>query len=96
MPMSLRRILRLTLFGSLVCVAGCQTPKPPVFQNLPPLADLAVEAEPAPGIETLTSAKAAADYDVSVEAWGVRGWATVARICRWAKANGAKVDCPKP
>jgi hypothetical protein len=63
---------------------------------MPPLADLAVEAKPRPSIDTLTSAKAAADYDVAVEGWGDRGWLQVGRLCRWAKANGAKVDCPKP
>jgi hypothetical protein len=46
--------------------------------------------------EVVTSAQAAADYDIAVEAWGMRGWATVARLCRWAKANGMTVDCPEP
>jgi hypothetical protein len=63
---------------------------------LPPPADLVVEDKPVPGVDTLTSAKAAADYDVAVEAWGTRGWDAVGRLCRWAVANGAKIDCPKP
>lgn len=30
------------------------------------------------------------------EAWGERGWAAVARLCRWAEANGAVgLECPK-
>lgn len=55
-----------------------------------------MEPKPLPPIEALTSEKAAADYDVSLEAWGTRGWQTVARVCQWAKASGAKVDCPTP
>lgn len=27
--------------------------------------------------------------------WGRQGWLTVARLCRWARANGMTIDCPK-
>jgi hypothetical protein len=45
----------------------------------------------------VTSAAAAARYDIEVESWGERGWLQVARLCRWAVANGATgVTCPPP
>lgn len=47
-----------------------------------------------PSAETVTSAQAAAEYDIALESWGERGWAAVARICRWAKGLGADVECP--
>lgn len=59
-------------------------------QSFPSSADLAPEPKPLPGLDILTSEKAAADYDAAVEAWGTRGWQAVARICRWAKDNGAQ------
>jgi hypothetical protein len=45
--------------------------------------------------EALDSEKAANDYDAALEAWGERGWKTVARLCRWAADMGAKVQCPE-
>lgn len=49
------------------------------------------------GPEIVTSAKAAAEYDIAVEKWGEKGWNAVARICRWAVANGKKdLYCPPP
>lgn len=61
---------------------------------MPPAADLAVEPKPVPPPEIVTSAQAAAEYDIAVEGWGERGWRTVARICRWAVENGAEITCP--
>lgn len=61
----------------------------------PPRADLAVEAKPRPGPEIVTSAQASALHDAKVESWGERGWATVARLCRWAARNGMAIDCPE-
>jgi hypothetical protein len=60
----------------------------------PSAADLAVEAKPVPSIDILTSERAAAEYDASIESWGDRGWRQVARICRWARGMGMQVDCP--
>lgn len=38
-----------------------------------------------------------AQYNSDVEAWGQRGWAANARLCRWAAANKlTNVVCPKP
>lgn len=87
---------RLLACALLLSVAGCAARPPLVVQSFPASADLTVEPKPLPPIEALTSEKAAADYDVSLEAWGTRGWQTVARVCQWAKASGAKVDCPTP
>lgn len=64
----------------------------------PPSADLKVEAKPLLSVEALTSDKALAEHDAAVEAWGERGWATVARLCRWSVEAGAKLpfQCPPP
>jgi hypothetical protein len=35
----------------------------------------------------ITDDAVAAKYSSDLEAWGDRGWATVARLCRWAQAN---------
>lgn len=62
----------------------------------PPAADLAVEPKPVPPVDIVTSAQAAAEYDIAVEGWGERGWRAVARICRWAKEQGAEgLTCPE-
>jgi len=55
-----------------------------------------VEAKPVPTAAIVTDPLAQASYDAAVESWGERGWSAVARICRWAAANGATVSCPKP
>jgi hypothetical protein len=56
-----------------------------------------VEAKPVPPADIVTSAQAAANYDIAIEGWGERGWRAVARICRWAKDNGAEgLNCPAP
>lgn len=60
----------------------------------PPRADLQVEARPVPGPEIVTSAQANGAFQVEKDSWGARGWATVGRLCRWAKRNGMTVDCP--
>ncbi len=52
--------------------------------------------KPIPSADIVTSAHAAADFDVAVQGWGQRGWNAVARLCRWARAQGAAVDCPAP
>lgn len=61
----------------------------------PPSAELQVRPKPTPPANIVTSAKAEADYNVAVEAWGETGWQQVARLCRWAKGHGAAVECPE-
>lgn len=60
---------------------------------MPPVQDLAVEVKPVPSEVVLTSAVAAEQFNSEIEGWGERGWAAVARICRWAKAHGSPADC---
>ena len=55
----------------------------------PPSADLRVEAKPVAPVEIVTSEAAADAYDIELELWGERGWATVGRVCRWAEDMGA-------
>ena len=65
----------------------------PIF---PPSADLRVEAKPRLDPAALHSEAALDDHDSSVEAWGERGWAAVARLCRWAERNGMDgLSCPR-
>ena len=93
---SLRRPMRLLMLCGLgLAASGCghQVRIQPAF---PPVADMAVEPKPVPPPEIVTSAQAAAAYDIALESWGERGWLTVARICRWAKEQGADVSCPAP
>lgn len=63
----------------------------------PPSADLRVEPKPRLDPAAIDSEAALDAHDNAVEAWGERGWATVARLCRWAADNGAPgLDCPSP
>lgn len=64
----------------------------PIF---PPRAELIVEPKPVPPADIVTSAQAAANYDIAVEGWGDRGWRQIARLCRWAEEMGMPdISCP--
>lgn len=89
-----RLILLPILFASSWAVQGC-APRVAVQPLFPPSADLAVEPKPVPPADIVTSAQAAAEYDIAVEGWGERGWLAVARICRWAAEQGAEITCPE-
>lgn len=41
--------------------------------------------------QDLGSEAALDQHDIDLEAWGERGWAAVARICRWSVENGARL-----
>jgi hypothetical protein len=65
-------------------------------QSFPPSVDLIVQPKPVLDPDALTSDKALNEYDAQIEGWGSAGWLQVARICRWAQANGAKgLSCPR-
>lgn len=53
-----------------------------------------VQPKPPIPLEAVTDSAVAAKYDSDLEAWGESGWATVARLCRWAAAHGSEVKCP--
>ncbi|WP_374534413.1 hypothetical protein [Phenylobacterium sp.] len=92
------RLMRsLALAGCAALACSCAS-REPQLTAYPPSADLKVEAKPVLAPEALTSDNALAEYDAAVEAWGERGWAAVARICRWAVTNGAQLPfkCPPP
>jgi hypothetical protein len=72
------------------CAARPQHPALPY----PPAADLKVEPEPVAAPAIATSEQAYEDYNEAVAAWGKRGWAAVARLCRYSKAMGMAVECP--
>lgn len=108
MPSPRRLTLPPMLFASALAASACSTPQAVIQPLFPPSADLRVEAKPIPPDNIVTSAQAAAEYDIALEAWGERGWLAVARLCRWAIANGvnnanannanggARLTCPSP
>jgi len=62
----------------------------------PPTADLTVEAKPKVTAAALESEQAFVAHVIALEMWGERGWATVARLCRWHAEMGMKgLSCPK-
>lgn len=77
--------------------SSCASKGPPLIAY-PPTADLKVEPKPLLAVEALESDNALSDHDAAVEAWGERGWAAVARICRWSVESGAVLsfECPAP
>lgn len=75
-----------------ISLSAC-APKATTFQVFPSVADLQQEPKPRLKPEDLGSAAALDAHDIALEAWGERGWRAVARVCQWAKDNGAKVDC---
>lgn len=97
MRSNLHLIRNLALAALLVLACSCAS-REPRLSAYPPSADLKVEAKPVLNIDALASDNALAEHDDAVEAWGERGWAAVARICRWAAANGAPLSfkCPPP
>lgn len=78
-------------------MSGCGN-KERIQPLFPPAADVkaAIEPKPVAPVEIVTSAQAAAEYDIAVEAWGGRVRDAGARICRWAVANGAVYTFPCP
>jgi len=81
--------------ASLLAVSACASQErlTPIY---PPSVDVQalVEPKPKPSPDIVTSARAAAEYDVAVETWGDRVSAAGGRVCRWLNANGASFDCP--
>lgn len=93
MPWPLSPMRCLLLAASLSLASGCVS-KERIQPLYPPAADMTVEAKPLLDPASLTSEAALDQHDIDIETWGERGWKAVARICRWAMANGAKVSCP--
>lgn len=88
--------LRLVPLGALWLVSACAS-NPVPMQLHPPVADLTVEAKPVLAPEAINSDAALIAHDIALEMWGERGWAQVARLCRWAVEMGAEgVTCPRP
>ncbi|MFN4287576.1 MAG: hypothetical protein ACK4E3_03665 [Brevundimonas sp.] len=56
-----------------------------------------MRVEPKPRLDpaALDSEAALDAHEIALESWGERGWRTVARLCRWAAANGMSVECPQ-
>ena len=86
-------MLALALGASLSLASGCAS-KGLAF---PPSADLNVEPKPQLAPEAVTSEAALDAHDIALETWGDRGWANVARLCRFFDEMGMKgLDCPPP
>lgn len=84
--------------GALLWLAPGCAPKVLTSQQFPSAADMRPEPRPQLGIDALNSEAALDAYEIELEAWAERGWRAVGRICRWAVANGAKLEyrCPAP
>ena len=82
----------LLIAAALWLAPGCAT-RERIRPLFPPAADLRVVEKPRLDPAALDSEAALDDHDIALEAWGEAGWAAVARICRWAKANGMAVAC---
>lgn len=88
-------MLALLTAVALSLASGCGTIPTPTRAPLPPVADLEVEPKPRLAPDDVDSEAALDRHDIALEKWGERGWAAVARLCRWALANGAKgLECP--
>ena len=94
--MRLRKCLTacLTLPVLLLGVPGCKE-RERIQPILPPVADLkaVTVSKPLPPPEIVTSAHAAAEYDIAIETWGDGLRAAGLRLCRWAEAHGASIRC---
>lgn len=84
----------IAVFGLLA--SGCAGREPPPL-TFPSAADLAVEEKPRLDPAAIESEAALDRYEIELELWGDRGWATVARLCRFFDEMGMKgLDCPPP
>lgn len=93
MRFRLCRTPALLLAASLLLAPGCAS-RERVTPIYPPSADLAVEAKPHLDPAALQSEAALDAHDIALEAWGERGWAAVARLCRFYQTMGMKgLDC---
>lgn len=90
MPFNQRLIRSLAVAACAALACSCAS-REPRLNAYPPSADLRVEPKPKLAAEAIASDNALAEHDAAVEAWGDRGWATVARLCRWAEAAGAQL-----
>ncbi len=92
MPRTPSLIGRLAIVSTLALASSCAD-KPGLAIQYPPAADVRIEAEPVAPPAIATSEAAYEDYNEAVAAWGKRGWAQLARICRYYKAVGMPVAC---
>jgi hypothetical protein len=82
--------------GCALLVSGCLG-KGSLTQIYPSAADLAVEEKPRLDPAAVDSEAALDAYDVELELWGERGWAAVARLCRFHAQMGMPgLNCPRP
>lgn len=82
--------------GSLLLASGCAGKEPPPL-TYPSAADLTYEAKPRLDPGAVDSEAALDRYEIDLELWGERGWAAVARLCRFHKAMGMPgLNCPAP
>lgn len=84
----------LLLAASLWLAPGCAV-RERIQPLYPPAADLKVLEKPRLDPTVVDSEAALDAHDIALETWGEAGWQAVARICRWAKANGMTVSCPE-
>ena len=85
------------LIAALPLLASGCGGKEPLTHTFPSAADLAVEPKPRLDPAAIESEAALDRYEIELELWGERGWAVVARLCRFHAAMGMPgLDCPPP
>lgn len=92
MPSQKHPIAFPTLLLSLLVVSACAS-RGSGLQTYPPVELLGSIPKPVPTIDTVTSAQAAAEYNISVETWGQAGWDRVKAVCVWARERGMEIEC---
>jgi hypothetical protein len=82
--------------GSALLVSGCLGKERPPL-TYPSAADLSVETKPRLDPAAVESEAALDRFEIDMELWGERGWASVARLCRFFDTMGMRgLDCPPP
>lgn len=80
------------LAAGCAALASCNNPPAPAASH-PPIVDLNCPAEPA--IEAMLELDpSGVTFDAAVREAGQACRDTLARVCRWHKERGAKVNCP--
>lgn len=88
------KLATIPLLAAALITSACQNSNPPAAPaSHPPIVDLSCPAEPQ--IDAMLAVDPTGlSFDVAVREAGQACRDALARVCRWHKERGAKVDCP--